>query len=104
MGAVTVKSPSEDSDEVTQSGLTSSNRRMQIIRKLWIKRYLKADKIHTWQKIAPSKLSGYKTMLVLLFFMFGLYNDKFVSDLDINLVRRKLLDIQNHFKLFVIDV
>ncbi|XP_020799249.1 uncharacterized protein LOC110177072 [Drosophila serrata] len=76
MGAVMVNRPSEESEEVTVSGLTSPGKK---------------------------ELTGDISMLILLLLMLSLHNHELVRHLDGDLIGRELLDIQNNLEFLTID-
>ncbi|XP_060651475.1 uncharacterized protein LOC132788162 [Drosophila nasuta] len=104
MGAVMVNRPSEDSDEVTESGLTSPDQEKQT--ELLAKDFRRRENIslRTGKLVTSGELTGDKAMLVLLLLMLALDNDKSVRNLDGNLVGGELLHIQNNLEFLAINV
>ncbi|XP_034102118.1 uncharacterized protein LOC117566679 [Drosophila albomicans] len=106
MGAVMVSRPSEDSDEVTESGLTSPEQEKQSKLLAKLSKFRRRENISTLtgKLITSGELTRDKAMLVLLLLMLALDNDKSVGNLDGNLIGRELLHIQNDLEFLAINV
>lgn len=101
-GAVTVRTPSDDRVDDISLGLISA------VKKFTNNTYYRMFHILvfinvTWQLVASDKMPGYVAVLISLFFVLALDNYVLFRSLYSDLIRRKLLNVQNNLQVFRIE-
>lgn len=102
-GAVTVRTPSDDRVDEISLGLISAVQKKQ--QSITISIFCLPNLIvcSTWQLVASDKMSGYITVFISLFFVLAFNNDVLFRSLYSDLIRRKLLNVQNNLQAFRVN-